>query len=242
MVDLQCCVSFRGTANWFSYTYTCIYSFQILFPYRSLQSIEQSSLCYTVGPCGLPILYIVVCIRQSQPKFELPLTSHSANLVTKVQGIHLCDPECVPFSLSAHCTSSCAREGLVGHKWPQQGPQLEAQGPAKAQAEGGPYKDLAEGTPAPAQRGNVHPPGILRTQESGCPSFPPLHPATGAGQPVWPKVKLPVPGWEWRGTFILCVPFPNILKKSAQVWLVKRAGHSKHHWAMQASRLDLWSH
>ena len=25
--------------------------FQILFPYRSLQSIEWSSLCYTVGPC-----------------------------------------------------------------------------------------------------------------------------------------------------------------------------------------------
>ena len=40
--------------------------FQILFPYRPLQSTEQSSLCYTVGPYQLSILYIVVCICQSQ--------------------------------------------------------------------------------------------------------------------------------------------------------------------------------
>ena len=38
--------------------------FKILFPYRSLQSIEQSSLCYIVDPYQLPILYLVVCIRQ----------------------------------------------------------------------------------------------------------------------------------------------------------------------------------
>ena len=30
--------------------------FQILFPFRLLQNIEQSSLCYTVGPCLLSIL------------------------------------------------------------------------------------------------------------------------------------------------------------------------------------------
>ena len=52
VVDLQRCVSFRCTAKWFSYIYTCIYIlFQILFPYRLLQNIEYSSLCYTVGPC-----------------------------------------------------------------------------------------------------------------------------------------------------------------------------------------------
>ena len=34
--------------------------FQILFPFRLLQSIEQSSLCYTAGPCWLPILNIAV--------------------------------------------------------------------------------------------------------------------------------------------------------------------------------------
>ena len=35
--------------------------FQILFLIRLLQNIEQSSLCYTVGPCWLSILNIVVC-------------------------------------------------------------------------------------------------------------------------------------------------------------------------------------
>ena len=34
--------------------------FQILFPFRLLQSIEQSSLCYTVGPYWLSILTITV--------------------------------------------------------------------------------------------------------------------------------------------------------------------------------------
>ena len=47
--------------------------FQILFPYRSLQSIEQSSLCYAVGPYQLSILYIVARIYQSQsPNLSLP--------------------------------------------------------------------------------------------------------------------------------------------------------------------------
>ena len=36
--------------------------FNILFHYDLLQDIEYSSLCYTVGPCCLPILYIVACI------------------------------------------------------------------------------------------------------------------------------------------------------------------------------------
>ena len=40
--------------------------FQILFPYRSLQSIEQNSLCYTEGPYQLSILDIVVCICHPQ--------------------------------------------------------------------------------------------------------------------------------------------------------------------------------
>ena len=39
--------------------------FQILFPFRLLHNIEQSSLCYTVGPCWLSILNIVVCTCQS---------------------------------------------------------------------------------------------------------------------------------------------------------------------------------
>ena len=41
--------------------------FQILFPYRSLQRGEQSSLCCTVGPCWLSILYIDVCVSVNEP-------------------------------------------------------------------------------------------------------------------------------------------------------------------------------
>ena len=59
-------VSFRYTTKWISYTCTCIHSFQVLFPFRLLQSIEQNSLCYTVGPCWLSVLDIAVCKCPSQ--------------------------------------------------------------------------------------------------------------------------------------------------------------------------------
>ena len=36
--------------------------FQTLFPFRILQTIEQSSLCYRVDPGWFSILYIAVCI------------------------------------------------------------------------------------------------------------------------------------------------------------------------------------
>ena len=39
--------------------------FQILFPFRLLHNIEQSSLYYTVGHCWLSILSMVVCTCQS---------------------------------------------------------------------------------------------------------------------------------------------------------------------------------
>ena len=49
--------------------------FQVLFPFKLLQNIKQSSLCYTIGPCWLSILYTVVCICQSQtPNLPLPAT------------------------------------------------------------------------------------------------------------------------------------------------------------------------
>ena len=38
--------------------------FQVLFPFRLLQITEQSSLCYTIGPCWLSILNIAVCTRK----------------------------------------------------------------------------------------------------------------------------------------------------------------------------------
>ena len=41
------------------YIYIYIYIlFHILFNYGLLQDIEYSSLCYTVGPCCLSILYM----------------------------------------------------------------------------------------------------------------------------------------------------------------------------------------
>ena len=51
--------------------------FQILFPFRLLQSIEQSSLCYTVGLCWISILNIALCIFQSQTfNLSLPHPQH----------------------------------------------------------------------------------------------------------------------------------------------------------------------
>ena len=40
--------------------------FQIIFPFRLLQSTEQGSPCYSVGPCWLSTLNIAVCTCQSQ--------------------------------------------------------------------------------------------------------------------------------------------------------------------------------
>ena len=65
---------FQVYRNVIRYTYPCIL-FQILFPFRLLQSIKQSSLCCTVGPCWLSILNVAVCTCWSQtPNLSLPLT------------------------------------------------------------------------------------------------------------------------------------------------------------------------
>ena len=59
--------SVSGVQRSDSVIHTYIYIIlQILFFYRLLQDTEYSSLCYTVGPCYLSILYIVVSIN---PKF-----------------------------------------------------------------------------------------------------------------------------------------------------------------------------
>ena len=84
--------SFRCTAKWFSYTYTHINSFKILFPFRLLQTIEYNSLCYRVGPCLLSILNIAVCTGQSQThKISLsptfPLFPLSPFLTSDLQAI-----------------------------------------------------------------------------------------------------------------------------------------------------------
>ena len=55
--------------------------FKILFSCMLLQNIEYSSLCYTVGPSLLSILYTVVCICYSKILNLFPL-SHLSLLVT----------------------------------------------------------------------------------------------------------------------------------------------------------------
>ena len=57
------------------HTHTCIYIhsiFQIIFSYSLSQNIEQSSLCYIVGPCWLSVLYIVVNVHPKAPELSLP--------------------------------------------------------------------------------------------------------------------------------------------------------------------------
>ena len=56
---------FWCTGKWFIYTYI----FHILFHYGLLQDIECSSLCYTVSPCCLSVLYIIVLFIVANPKF-----------------------------------------------------------------------------------------------------------------------------------------------------------------------------
>ena len=59
------CLSHQRNPYECIHTYICIF-FKILFHYSLLQDIDYSSLHYTVGSCCLSILYIVVCIYQSQ--------------------------------------------------------------------------------------------------------------------------------------------------------------------------------
>ena len=51
----------------------CYNKLYVIFPYRLLQNIEYSSLCYTVGPCWLSTLYIIVsiCYPSHNPPFPL---------------------------------------------------------------------------------------------------------------------------------------------------------------------------
>ena len=59
-VALQGCVSFRCTAEGFSYLYTHVHFFSDSFPIRLLQNSESIFWSYTVDPCWLSLLYIGV--------------------------------------------------------------------------------------------------------------------------------------------------------------------------------------
>ena len=56
-------ITYNGKEYEKEYIYMYLF-FQVLFPYRLLQNIEYSSLCYTIGPCWLSILYIFVFALQ----------------------------------------------------------------------------------------------------------------------------------------------------------------------------------
>ena len=48
------------------YTYPCTYSFQIIFPFRLLRNIQQSSPCCPAGPCWFSMVNTAVCPCLSQ--------------------------------------------------------------------------------------------------------------------------------------------------------------------------------
>ena len=58
--------------------------FQISFPFRFLHYSEQSSLCYTGGPCCLPILNTALCTCQSHTPQDVCL---SESLTSPAEGL-----------------------------------------------------------------------------------------------------------------------------------------------------------
>ena len=66
--------------------------FQILFQYRTFQSVEQSVLCYYNRSLLIIFFYIVACIYQSQsPNLSFPPPSVQFSSVTQ-SCLTLCDP------------------------------------------------------------------------------------------------------------------------------------------------------
>ena len=58
---VRACVCVHACVCMCVYVCVCIL-FQVCFHYGLPQDIEYSSLHYTVSPCGLSVLYMVVCI------------------------------------------------------------------------------------------------------------------------------------------------------------------------------------
>ena len=55
VVDLQCCLSFRCTAEWFSFIYLCVYFYFRLFSLKDYHKILSIVPCAVQwGPCWLP--------------------------------------------------------------------------------------------------------------------------------------------------------------------------------------------
>ena len=71
-------MSAPGVQHRESATYTST-PLQTPLPHRPSQNTEQSSLCYTVGPCQLSILYTAVCTWQSQASSSSLPTPYPCN-------------------------------------------------------------------------------------------------------------------------------------------------------------------
>ena len=77
-----------GTAVWFSSIHLESFFFRS-FPQRLSQNIEQSSLCCTVGPCWVPVLFGAVGMCSSQaPDSSLPCHVSLLSKRTFVSDIH----------------------------------------------------------------------------------------------------------------------------------------------------------
>ena len=61
----------------YSYIHVCIL-FNILFHYGLSQDVEYSSLCYTLGPCCLSILYKLVLHLLTPTSQYIPLSNHTS--------------------------------------------------------------------------------------------------------------------------------------------------------------------
>ena len=89
MLVLQC-VCFRCAAQWFiiptcGYKYTRVHTYTYIFSSSCfsfsglLQNTEYSSLCYTVGPCLLYMLYIVIQRSAAASQVALVVNNPPAN-------------------------------------------------------------------------------------------------------------------------------------------------------------------
>ena len=92
IVDLQCCVSFRCTGKWISYTYTYIYSFLDSF---SIQAITEYWVKFPVlySKLSLATYFISVCILRSFYQ-----KTHPLNFWDFYQNIHKLIVLCTWFS------------------------------------------------------------------------------------------------------------------------------------------------
>ena len=63
IVDLQCRVSFRCTAQWFSFMSVYLHCFSDSFPYRLLQNIEYSSQCLVLFRVVVSACWDFIMIR-----------------------------------------------------------------------------------------------------------------------------------------------------------------------------------